>query len=479
MIEHTEQAGPTDGSHELPEAPERKALPPAPGDVPPPSPRRRSRAWLWVLLLAIAGFLGYRSYENVQRKNAAAAAQQERRAANRAVPVAATPARLGDLPIVLRGLGTVDAYNTVNVRTRVDGPIVSVNFKEGQNVTKGQVLVEIDPRTFQATVNQAMGQLARDEAQLKDAQTNLARYQALWQAGVIAKQQLDTQSAQVGQFKGNIEADQATIQAARLQLGFTKILAPISGRIGLRQVDIGNMVHPGDPTPIAVITQMQPIAVLFTIPADDLQPVLAKLRAGARLRVDAYDRADRNLIATGTLETVDNQIDPNTGTSRLKSVFPNTDNALFPQQFVNARLLLETKHNVTLIPAPAIQRGPQGPYVYIVSANGTAEMRPVTLGETEANDVQITSGVAPGDMVVTDGQDKLQQNAKVEVRPENAPPGAPGGRRGGRGATAAGVGNGTGGREGQGNAPGNADRTGTPDENTAPGGRRGRGGRGQ
>src|SRR5512142_587758 len=200
MIEHRDQLEtPVDGSHALPEAPERKALPPA------PPPHRRRRAWLWLLLVAVAGFLAYRSYENVQRKNAAAAAQQERRAANRAVPVAAIAARRGDLPIILRGLGTVDAFNTVNVRTRVDGPIVSVNFREGQNVTKGQLLAEIDPRTFQATVNQAKGQLARDEAQLHDAETNLARYQALWQAGVIAKQQLDTQAAQVGQFKGNIE----------------------------------------------------------------------------------------------------------------------------------------------------------------------------------------------------------------------------------------------------------------------------------
>jgi membrane fusion protein, multidrug efflux system len=435
MIEHEEHTEiPINGRPALPEAPERKALPPAPGDGP--RSRRRSKAWLWLLLLCIAGFVGYRSYQNVQRKNAAAAAQQERRAANRAVPVAATPARRGDLPIYLRGLGTVDAYNTVNVHTRVDGPLTSVNFREGQKVTKGQVLAEIDPRTFQATVNQGLGQLARDEAQLHDAEANLARYQALWQAGVIARQQLDTQAAQVGQFKGNIAADQATIQSARLQLGFTKILAPMGGRIGLRQVDVGNIVHPGDQTPIAVITQMQPIAVLFTIPADQLQPVLAKLRVGAKLPVQAYDRADRNLIATGTLETVDNQIDPNTGTSRLKAVFPNTDNALFPQQFVNARLLLETRHGAVLIPAPAVQRGPQGAYVYVVNATSNVTMRPVTLGETEGNDVQITSGIAPGEMVVTDGQDKLQENAKVDVRPENGAPGAfpgGGGRRGGRG----------------------------------------------
>ena len=480
MIEHTEhvESPSVNGSHALPEAPERKALPPAPQDVPPP-PHRRSRAWIWLLLLVAAGFLGFRSYQNVQKKNAAAAAQQEKRALNRSVPVAAATARRGDLPIYLRGLGNVDAYNTVNIRSRVDGPIVSVNFKEGQNVTKGQTLVEIDARTFQATLDQAMGQLARDQAQLHDAEANLARYQALWQAGVIARQQLDTQAAQVGQFKGNIEADQATIESARLQVGFTKVVAPISGRIGLRQVDVGNIVHASDQTPIAVITQMQPIAVLFTIPADELQPVLAKLRAGVKLTVQAYDRADRNLIATGTLETVDNQIDPNTGTSRLKAVFPNTDNALFPQQFVNARLLLETRHGVVLIPAPAVQRGPQGPYVYIATANGTAQMRPVTLGESEGTEIQVTSGVAPGDTVITDGQDKLQENAKIEVRPENAPSGSPGGGRQGGRRTETGAANGAVGAPGQGSNAGNADRAGTPDASGIPAGRPVRGGRSQ
>jgi multidrug efflux system membrane fusion protein len=405
----------------LPPAPEHKALPAG------PPPRRRRRAWIWVLLLGIAGFIAYRSYQGVQQKKAAETAAQERRSANRAVSVAASAATRGDMPIYLRGLGTVQAYNTVNVKTRVDGPIVAVNFTEGQFVTKGEVLVEIDPRTFKATVDQANGQLARDEAQLHDAQVNLARYQALWQAQVIAKQQLDTQAAQVGQFEGTIEADKANIESADLTLGFTKVTAPISGRIGLRQVDIGNIVHASDPNPLAVITQMQPIAVLFTIPADSLQPVLAKLRAGAKLPVDAYDRADRNKIASGTLETVDNQIDPNTGTSRLKSVFPNQDNALFPQQFVNARLLLDTKRGVTIIPAPAVQRGPQGPYVYVVDSNQKAEMRQVTLGQLEGNDQQVTSGIVPGEMVVTDGQDKLQEGSKVELRQQ---PAAPAGDRG-------------------------------------------------
>jgi multidrug efflux system membrane fusion protein len=330
--------------------------------------------------------------------------------------VTATAASRGDLPIYLRGLGNVVAYNTVNVKPRVDGPIVTVNFKEGQFVEKDEVLVEIDPRTYKAAVDQALGQLARDQAQLNDARVNLARYQKLWDEQVIAKQQLDTQAASVGQFQGTIEADQANIEAAQLNLNFTKIRAPIAGRIGLRQVDIGNIVHATDATPLAVITQMQPISVLFTIPADQLQPVLAKLRAGARLPVIAFDRADVHQIASGTLETVDNQIDPNTGTSRLKAVFSNQDNALFPQQFVNCRLLLETRRGVVLIPSAAVQLGPKGPYVYVVNADGSANMRQITEGPTEGNRVQVTRGLAAGDMVVTDGQDKLQEGGKVQVR---------------------------------------------------------------
>src|SRR3954452_20368521 len=467
MIDHKEKTPAlVNGSQALPPGPDRKELPP-----PAPPRKRRSRAWIWLLLIGAAGFVGYRAYENTRSKNAAAAAAQERRAANRTIPVAAVAARRGTLPIYLRGLGTVDPYNTVNVRSRDDGPITAVLFKEGQFVNKGDVLVQIDPRTFQAVVNQAEGQLARDQAQLHDAEANLARYQKLWEAGVIAKQQLDTQAATVGQFRGAIEADQATIASARLQSGFTNITAPISGRIGLRQVDVGNIVHSGDQNPIAVITQMQPIAVLFTIPADSLQPVLKKLRAGARLPVEAWDRADQNKIATGTLETVDNQIDPQTGTSRLKAVFDNRDGALFPQQFVNARMLLETRRGVTLIPAPAVQRGPQGGYVYVANQNGTATMRPVTLGVTEGNNVQVTSGVAAGDLVVVDGQDKLQEGSRIEVRTEPA-----GGGRGRGNQT--GTVTGTGGRGGQGNTTGNPNRTATPDASGVPAGRPARGGGG-
>jgi len=361
---------------------------------------------------------GFRYYESARKKKEAAAQAQAARQAHRAVTVAASAARVGNIPIYLRGLGNVAAFNTVNVKPRVDGPLIAVNYREGQDVKQGDVLVEIDPRTFQAALDQALGQLARDQAQIHDAEVNLARYQALWEAKVIAKQQLDTQAAQVGQFKGTIESDQAAIDNARLQLSFTRVLAPLSGRVGLRPVDVGNIVHASDQNPLVVITQMQPIAVVFTIPADSLPPVLAKLRAGAKLPVDAYDRSDTTKIASGIFETVDNTIDQSTGTSRLKAIFDNNDRNLFPNQFVNCRLLIDTHRNSVIVPASAVQRGPQGPYVYLVKPDGTAAMQTVTQGITEGTDVEITSGVAAGDTVVTDGQDKLEPGGKIEVRPD-------------------------------------------------------------
>lgn len=412
MIEHVESPPRRDKPQILPPGKEIKALP------APAKPRRRWRGILVLLVLAGAGYAGFRSYQQSQQKKAAAAAEQASRQAHRAVSVAAAQVRRGDIPIILRGLGTVVAFNTVNVKSRVDGPLVKVNFTEGQHVNKDEVLMEIDPRTFDVLLQQAEGQLARDQAQINDAKVNLARYQKLWDEGVIAKQQLDTQAAQVGQFQGSIEADQAAINTAKLNLSFTKITAPISGRVGLRLVDIGNMVHANDANPLLVITQMQPIAVTFTIPADSLPPVLQKLRAGAGLNVDAYDRADRNKIASGKLETVDNQIDQSTGTSKLKAIFPNTDNALFPNQFVNCRLLLDTHRGVIIIPAAAVEHGPQGAYVYVIQADQTAAVRQVTLGTTEGNDVQVTGGLTPADRVITDGQDKLQEGSHVEVRPE-------------------------------------------------------------
>jgi multidrug efflux system membrane fusion protein len=298
--------------------------------------------------------------------------------------------------------------------------LIAVHFTEGQYVNKDELLAEIDPRPFQVQLESAEGQLARDQAQLNDARVNLARYQALWDAKVIAKQQLDTQGALVGQYQGAITADQSAIDNAKLQLTYAHITAPIAGRIGLRLVDVGNIIHAADANGLALIAQLQPIAVLFTIPADNLPPVLKKLQAGIKLAVDAYDRDDRNKLASGSLLTVDNQIDPSTGTSRLKAVFPNTDNALFPNQFVNCRLLLDTRHNVVIVPSPAIQRGPSGSYVYVVKPDQTVAMRPVTVGIAEGNDVEVTNGLAGGDIVITDGQEKLQDGSKVDAKAPGA-----------------------------------------------------------
>jgi len=332
---------------------------------------------------------------------------------NFVVPVVVATAQRGDLPVYFNGLGTVTAFNTVTVRSRVDGQIINVAFKEGQYVHEGDLLVQIDPRPFQVQLEQAEGQLAKDQAQRKDAEVNLGRYQLLFKEGVIPQQQLDTQAALVGQFDGSIKSDQSQVDNAKLQLTYCRITAPISGRVGLRLIDPGNIVHATDANGLIVIAQLQPIAVLFSLPQDDLPQVNAKLRAGVQLNVDAFDRDDTQKIASGKLLTIDNQIDPTTGTYKLKSIFNNADNALFPNQFVNVHLLVDTKHDLTIVPAPAIQRGPQGTYVYAVGSDNTVKIRPVTIAQTTGNRIGLSSGVNAGDIVVIDGQDKLQDGSKV------------------------------------------------------------------
>jgi len=325
-------------------------------------------------------------------------------------------AQKGDLPVFFNGLGTVTAFNTVTVRSRIDGQLINVSVKEGQLVQAGQVLAEIDPRPYQVQMDQAQGQLAKDEAQLKDAQVNLERFQLLFKEGVIPKQQLDTQAASVGQFDGAIQTDKANINSAKLNLVYCRITAPITGRVGLRLVDAGNMVHATDANGLLVITQLQPISVLFSLPQDQLPAVYSKLRAGQQLTVDAFDRDNIAKVASGKLLTIDNQIDATTGTYKLKSTFSNADNALFPNQFVNVHLLVDTKKNVVIVPSTAVLRGAQGTYVYAVGTDNVVKVRNITIAESTGDVTGISSGLAAGDTVVTDGQDKLQDGSKVDPR---------------------------------------------------------------
>ncbi len=387
-----------------------------------PSPKRR--AWIWVLILAAlaVGVWYYRSARATsQAQDPATAAAKGRAGAGPGsfvVPVVVAAAQRGDLPVYFNGLGTVTAFNTVTVHSRVDGQLVNVAFKEGQFVHQGDLLAEIDPRPFQVQLEQAEGQLAKDQAQRKDAEVNYERFKLLFKEGVIPQQQLDTQAALVGQFDGAIRSDQGQIDNAKLQLIYCRITAPISGRVGLRLVDAGNIVHATDASGLLVITQLQPISVIFSLPQDQLPPVLAKLRAGAELPVEAYDRDDTAKIAAGKLATIDNQIDPTTGTYKLKSIFSNEDNTLFPNQFVNVHLLVDTKHNLTIVPAAAIQRGPQGTYVYAVAKDpvtkdNSAKIYSVTIAQTTGDSVGLSAGVNPNDLVVIDGQDKLQDGTKI------------------------------------------------------------------
>jgi multidrug efflux system membrane fusion protein len=394
--------------------------------------RSSSHWWIWLLVFAVIGWGCYKLYQYETGKKAALASTKGMMRPH-TIPVGAAAAHRGDMPVYLQGLGTVTAFNTVTVKPRVDGQLIAVSFREGQFVHKGDLLAEIDPAPFQVALDQAkgnlaqaQGNLAKDQASLRDAQANYVRDQQLFKDQIIAKQQMDTQLATADQYRGSIEADNAAIAAAnaainnaKLNLSWTRIVAPISGRIGLRQVDAGNMVHAADTTGLAIIAQMQPISVLFSIPEDQLPPVLAKLRQGATLRAEAYDRDQKQKLANGTLLTVDNEIDTTTGTSKLKAVFSNPDMSLFPNQFVNVRLWLDTQRGVTIIPAVAIQRGPTGTFVYLVQPDDTVTARPVKVGMSEGNDVSIDDGVEPGDKIVVDGAEKLTDGMKVTLREPN------------------------------------------------------------
>jgi multidrug efflux system membrane fusion protein len=389
------------------------------GDMHTATRRKTSTGWIWLLLFFLlaggGGAYWWFTREHAETSNPNRAAQAQ---GPRAVPVLATAVHTGDLPIYIDALGSVQPLNVVTVRSRIDGQIDSINFAEGQIVHEGDLLAQIDPRPFQVQLEQAQAQLAKDQAGLKNAQVQLERDKLAEDA--IPRQQLDTQQATVDQLQASLQIDQAQIDTAKLQLAYAKITAPFTGRVGLRTVDKGNMIHATDVNGVAVITQVQPINVVFSISEDQLQPVLKQLNAGNQLEVQAYDRGLRNKLASGKLTAVDNRVDTATGTIRLKAEFVNEPNTLFPNQFVNARLLIDTVKGAVIAPAAAIQRGPDSTFVYVVKADETVEVRNVTPGPTEGEQTVITSGLADGEIVVTDGVDKLQAGTKVATRKPGA-----------------------------------------------------------
>lgn len=386
---------------------------------------RKASWWPTLLTLACLGAAGYFSLPWLPKLTALTTGGRETtkdsKPKNRVVPVVAAAARRADMDLYLNGLGTVTAFNTVTIRSRIDGELIRVAFTEGQMVEKGELLAEIDPRPFEVQLSQAQGQLTKDEAAFKVAKLNLARYNELLTTRSVTPQQVDEQVAMVDQCEGAIQTDHAQIDHAKLQLTYCKIVAPVSGRIGLRLVDPGNIMHANDPGGMAVITQLQPIALVFTIPQDEISRVQEKLHAGRSLQVDAYDRNFKQRLAQGKLLALDNQVDSTTGTVRLKAVFENKDEMLFPNQFVNARLLVDVKRGATLVPAAAVQRGPDSSFVYVVKSDETVEFRKVATGPAEGGQIAVESGLEPGEVVVTDGVDKLQPGAKVALRERTAP----------------------------------------------------------
>lgn len=340
-----------------------------------------------------------------------------RAAVSQSVPVSVAAARRQDMPVYLVGLGSVTPLNAVSLKSRVDGQLVQVAFKEGQHVKKGQLLAVIDPRPFEVQLSQAQASLFRDQAQLRDAKLNYERFKGLLeQSGAMSQQQVDTQAALVDQYEGTVRNDQAQIDNAKLQLTYCHVTSPIDGRIGLRLVDPGNIVHASDANPLLVVTQLEPITAIFTLPEDQLPSVAKRMRSGT-LPVEAYSRDNQTKLATGRLLTIDNEIDQTTGTGRLKAEFSNPDGQLWPNQFVNIRLLLDTLKDSIVVPAAAVQRGPQGTYVYVVKPDKSVEVRPVTVAVSQNNLTAIATGLSVNDLVVTDGQDKLHAGSVVETRP--------------------------------------------------------------
>jgi len=384
------------------EPPERQ------GPAPAASARRRRWPWLLALLLVAGAVAFFMLRRPDQAREAAEAAR-----ANRPVPVGIASAEVADMPVTIEAIGTVTPLATVTVRTRIDGHLTQVGFREGQDVRKGDFLAEVDPRPYRIALEQAEAQLAKDQALLRNAEVDLDRYRNLVAEDSIARQQLDTQESLVRQSRAQVQLDQAQVDNAKLNLDYTRIVSPIDGRVGLRLVDQGNYVRTSDTTGIVVVTQMKPISVVFTIPEDRLPKVQARLRRSPSLPVTAFDRSGDEQIATGSLATIDNQIDATTGTVKLKAGFANDDERLYPNQFVNVRLLVDTLAGVTVVPSAAVQRGASGAYVYLVGADDTVAVRAVTTGLSDGDRTQVTQGLTTGDRVVTDGVDRLRDGIRV------------------------------------------------------------------
>jgi len=384
--------------------------------------RRPRRHWLWiaacvVLAVVVLYFL--------LRGHASKPVTPPAASRGPTIPVTAATAHTGDIGVYYTGLGAVTPIYTVTVKSRVDGQLMKIYYKEGQAVREGAPLIEIDPRPYEVQLTQAQGQLIKDQANLQNARVDLARYQELIKRNAVAEQQLATQQATVTQDEGIVKTDQGLIDSAKLNLVYCHITAPISGRVGLRLVDPGNFVSAASNTGLMVIAQIEPISVIFTISEDQLPAVVQRFRAGEKLQVVAYNRDLKKKLSQGTLLTLDNQIDPTTGTLKLRAIFNNKDDALFPNQFVNARLLVEEKHNVTLVPTAAIQRNSQKTFVYLVKQDQTVTVRNITLGTTEGDEAEVVSGLSPGDVVVTTGVDKLQEGSKVNAQVTDGSPPRP------------------------------------------------------
>ena len=395
-----------------------------PGARPPsyePPPRltwRRRLVWLVLLVLLVAGLVWF-------VKTRHQAGPTGRFTSGGPMPVGTANVEKGDMPVIDNALGTVTPLATVTVMTQINGQLLEVGFEEGQMVQKGDFLAQIDPRPYQVALEQAQGQLAKDQAALADAELDLARYRTLVAQNSIARQTLDTQVATVAQDKATLQTDQAQIDAQKLNLVYCHITAPVTGRVGLRQVDPGNYVTTSSTTGIVVITQLQPISVIFTLPEDSLPAVLKQVHAGQTLQAVAFDRTDTTQLDVGQLSTIDNQIDPTTGTVKLRAGFANTSLNLFPNQFVNIRLQVDTMKNVDLVPSAAIQRGAPGTFVYLVKPDSTVTAQPVTVGPSAADKVAILKGLAPGQQVVTDGADRLKDGAKVTITENGSNPAQP------------------------------------------------------